>query len=114
MLKKKQIREMFRLACLKRDGYRCAICDFKSLPGQVKNKLDIHHITDRNDMPGGGYVSENGITLCQDCHLKAELFHISGGKCWHDGFHPDKLYKIIGSSYDKALETSYNMVEQCS
>lgn len=69
-------------------------------------ELDAHHITDRNKMPGGGYVKENGITLCPECHAKAERFHQTNGEEHEMGFHPNDLYAIIGSSYEKALEAS--------
>lgn len=65
-------------------------------------------------MPNGGYVKENGISLCknpihqdkQSCHLRAEKFHISGGKNWEPGLHPDDLYKLIGSSKELAIKAS--------
>lgn len=58
-------------------------------------------------MPNGGYVRENGITLCQaEHHMMAEQFHISGGKNWHQGMHPDDLYRMIGSSYEEAVRAS--------
>lgn len=70
-------------------------------------ELDAHHITDRNEMPKGGYVPENGITVCkEDCHFKVELFHINEGKEWSDGLHPNDLYKMIGSSYELAIRKS--------
>ena len=97
--KKKQIRENFRNAVFQRDGHTCAIagCD-------VKVSLDAHHITDRNAMPNGGYVKENGISLCSLHHLFAEEYH-SGGQAV-TGFHPEDLYKIIGSSYAAAVVAS--------
>lgn len=66
--------------------------------------LDAHHITDRNLMPNGGYVKENGISVCPSCHEKAEVFHSTGTSV--TGFSPDDLYKMIGSSYEKAVEAS--------
>lgn len=70
-------------------------------------ELDAHHITDRSEMPNGGYVKENGITLCKDdCHMKCEKFHISGGLEWNEGMHPDDLYKKINSSLELAIEKS--------
>lgn len=106
MKRKQIIRENFREAVFKRDGYKCKKCGRT----QSQVKLDAHHVTDRNELPNGGYVPENGITLCDDlsdgCHVKAEKFHISGGEEWEPGFHPDDLYKDIGSSYEKALKAS--------
>jgi len=101
MKKKQIIRNKFREAVFQRDGHRCKKCGTKDV------KLDAHHITDRNDMPGGGYVPENCITLCDpSCHMLAEKFHISGGQEWEEGMHPSDLYKMIGSSHEKALAAS--------
>jgi hypothetical protein len=49
-------------------------------------------------MTNGGYVKENGISVCDDCHLLAE-------NC-AEGFEPDILYEKIGSSYDEAMVSS--------
>lgn len=64
-------------------------------------------------MPNGGYVKENGISLCTipfglepSCHEKAEKFHITGGKEWTPGMHPDDLYRLIGSSETMATKAS--------
>lgn len=109
MAKQKQlVREAFREAVFKRDGNKCRIC---GKPASA-HKLDAHHITDRNLMPNGGYVASNGISLCDGeggCHMKAEQFHISGGKTWVEGLHPNDLYRIIGSSYDKAYRDSQRL-----
>jgi hypothetical protein len=71
--------------------------------------IDAHHITDRNKMPNGGYVKENGITVCEECHLKAEKFHQTGGLEWEEGFHPNDLYKLIDSSFNLALQKSLEL-----
>lgn len=105
MKRKQIIRDNFREAVYKRDGHKCKKCGKTS----KAVKLDAHHITDRNDLPNGGYVASNGVTLCDTadgCHMKAEKFHTTGGKEWETGFHPDDLYKDIGSSYVKALADS--------
>ena len=74
--------------------------------GAAEFPLDAHHITDRNLMPNGGYVKENGISLCPPCHIYAENYHIHDGKMWSEGYHPNDLYAKIGSSYEKAVEAS--------
>jgi hypothetical protein len=75
--------------------------------GEADDMLDAHHITDRNEMPNGGYVVENGISVCKkDCHFKVEKFHIFEGKDWEPGLHPTDLYKMIGSSKEKAILAS--------
>lgn len=87
-MNKKQIRKEFRRVCLERDKNKCRVC-------KAGGELDVHHITDRNEMPNGGYTLDNGISLCAACHLKAEAFHMSAGKSWEPGFHPDDLYRLI-------------------
>jgi hypothetical protein len=53
----------------------------------------------------GGYVEENGISLCDECHLKAES-HWSNCGTPEPGFSPEDLYNLIGSSYDRAWDAS--------
>ena len=88
---KKLIRKNFREACFKRDKFSCVMCPFTSAVLKDEVELDAHHITDRNLLPNGGYVKENGISLCEDCHLKAEIFHSTGTAYF--GFSPEDLYK---------------------
>jgi len=98
---KKEIRNNFRNVCLKRDKLACKTCDKKvSSIKEAEKIFDVHHITDRHIMPNGGYVLENGITLCHVCHLKAEQFHATGIPAV--GFSIDELYKIINSSLEEA------------
>jgi hypothetical protein len=92
----KQWRAKFRQEVFARDKNKCCMCD---LPA-----VDAHHITDRNELPNGGYVKENGISLCSDCHMKAEMYHSTGTP--HPGYSPADLYFKIGSSYDAALSAS--------
>lgn len=101
---KKLIRKAFRDACYKRDGFCCAMCGMKSSKNKAEEELDAHHITDRNLMPNGGYVKENGISLCKECHKNAEAFHSTGVA--HLGYAPDDLYRKINSSLEKAIDAS--------
>jgi predicted restriction endonuclease len=98
--KKKLIRQKFRKAVFTRDGYRCRNCGKEG----TEDTLDAHHITDRTLMPSGGYVAQNGISLCEPCHEQAEIFHSTGEAL--PGFSVEDLYKLIGSSYEKALRAS--------
>jgi 5-methylcytosine-specific restriction endonuclease McrA len=106
MNSKKQVRANFRSAVFTRDKHECCKCGWKPTTGD--EGLDAHHITDRNEIPNGGYVPENGISLCTDlgenCHLKAEQYHIKG--VTEPGYHPRELYELIGSSFEKAVEAS--------
>lgn len=98
MRQKQAVRAKFREVVFKRDGNKCRVCKAAS------GKLDAHHITDRSEMPNGGYVLENGISLCEPCHWKAEQFHATGEAL--PGFHPDDLYMMIGSTREKAEKSS--------
>lgn len=91
---KKRVRIAFRIAVFYRDGYRCLVC---GTPG-TDETLDPHHVTDRNQIPHGGYVAENGITLCKRCHEKAE----AGAQ----GFEKETLYRLIDSSLERAMVAS--------
>lgn len=105
MKRKQIIRDNFREAVFKRDGHKCKKCG----KPQTQVKLDAHHITNREAMPNGGYVADNGIALCDTadgCHMKAEQFYISEGKDYPEGFHPNDLYALVGSSYEKAVKAS--------
>ena len=106
-MKKKDIRKKFKQDVFKRDKYCCVMCGNKYSIETADEFLDSHHIKDRNEIINGGYVKENGISLCKEkCHLKAEQFHISNGENWESGFHPNDLYAKINSSYEKAVEES--------
>jgi 5-methylcytosine-specific restriction endonuclease McrA len=96
-MNKKQIRANFRQACFERDNYTCVMCGVKGI------KLDCHHIKDRHYFTNGGYVKENGITLCDvpnGCHWKAEHFHATGKS--YPGYSPEDLYTRIGSNEELA------------
>lgn len=98
----KRLRNDFRESVFKRDGFKCVFCD-------IKDNLDAHHIKDRNEMINGGYTPFNGISLCKEHHLKAEMFHMTNGEEWEPGFHPDDLFKKINSSYIKAVQESIKL-----
>lgn len=104
-MSKKSIRADFRNAVFERDKYQCVKCGKKP----DVDELDAHHITDRNEMPNGGYVKENGISLCKDCHWKAEQFHRTGKAA--EGFSPSDLYDAIGSSISLAMEQAKALSE---
>lgn len=101
--KKKQIRAAFRDAVFSRDNNRCRVC------GASDVELDAHHIVDRTEMPNGGYVKQNGISLCESCHIKAEVYHSSNHTKCEEGFHPRDLYELINSSHMRAYKASENL-----
>ncbi|WP_088254611.1 HNH endonuclease [Fimbriiglobus ruber] len=104
---KKELRESFRQAVFERDGYRCAMCGY-SPPAEawagLPLPLDAHHICDRSKIPFGGYVRENGISLCPDCHTLAEVYHACGKPA--PGYSSADLYTRIHSDYDTAVRHS--------
>lgn len=101
---KKKIRAEFRDACFKRDKYSCAVCGFKSSPENAQTELDAHHITNPKEIINSGTVKQNGISLCSDCHIKAEQFHATGES--YPGYSSEELYILIGSSKELAIEAS--------
>jgi hypothetical protein len=125
--RKKKMRKQFRDAVFKRDGYKCVVCGLKSSPDRVDQDLDAHHITPREEMPHGGYVEQNGVSLCdpsktggtlaKGCHYKAELV-LQGLSVTGDyqeertedeplfKYTPVQLYRAIGSSYEAAVKAS--------
>ena len=57
-------RDTFRESVFKRDGFRCVMCG-----AEVK---DAHHIIERRLFSNGGYYIDNGASLCEEHHIKAE------------------------------------------
>jgi len=113
MSTKKQVRANFRNAVFKRDRFTCQVCGKKWGPEDTDpalNRVNAHHITDRSGMPNGGYVVENGITVCDggadSCHMRCEQWHISGHTEVGEGLHPHQLYEKVGSSFAKAVAAS--------
>lgn len=105
---KKQIRKVFKEGVFKRDKFTCCVCGEK----KEEEELDAHHITDRNEMPNGGYVLSNGITVCKgSCHLMVERYHITKGEEHWGGLHPSDLYDLINSTREKAIEDSKKLEE---
>lgn len=99
-MSKKQVRQHFRDACLSRDKNKCVCC------GKA-DALEVHHITNRNEIENGGYIKENGVSLCPDCHYKAEMHYQTKGLEFPE-YSEDALYKKIGSSKDVAIRVAKN------
>lgn len=101
--KKKAIRKAFRDSVFQRASYRCECCGVHGQDSQGDfdeglPALDAHHITNRKAMPNGGYVKENGISVCPECHEAAEAED--------PGYEPSVLYEKIGSSHEAAISAS--------
>ncbi|TRZ48823.1 MAG: hypothetical protein D4S01_09695, partial [Dehalococcoidia bacterium] len=67
-------REQFREQVFARDSNKCVICGSPA--------VDPHHILDRSLWSDGGYYLENGASLCEECHLKAEKTLLSCKDLW--------------------------------
>lgn len=57
-------RDDFREGVFARDGHRCVACG--------EDAVDAHHIIERRLWPDGGYILDNGASLCSYCHMEAE------------------------------------------
>ncbi len=62
-------RDDFRNGVFKRDNYKCVVCG--------EPAVDAHHILDRKLFDDGGYYLNNGASLCEKDHIKAEKCEIS-------------------------------------
>lgn len=62
-------RDDFRENVFKRDKHQCVWCGEKA--------VDAHHIIERKLFSDGGYYLENGVSLCEKCHILAEKTIIS-------------------------------------
>lgn len=124
-LNKIKIRENFRFKVFQRDNWKCLFCSESIWKLKIENSLkvtkidnveligvhlDAHHIMDRNYFTNGGYVAENGITLCEKHHLMAEKYHMTNAQEWEEGMHPDDLYKKINSSFEQAIKADQNEI----
>jgi hypothetical protein len=57
-------RDDFRAGVFKRDNHKCVNC------GAIA--VDAHHVIERKLFENGGYFLENGVSLCEKCHILAE------------------------------------------
>lgn len=65
-------RDDFRNGVFKRDNHTCVACGAPA--------VDAHHILERRLFPDGGYYLENGASVCESCHLRAESTELSAQK----------------------------------
>jgi hypothetical protein len=72
-------RDEFRAACLRRDKYQCVVC-------HEKDNLAVHHVLERRLFSDGSYYIDNGVSLCEQHHLEAEMTTLS---C-------EELRKLVG------------------
>ena len=63
-------RDAFREAGLARDGGKCVFCKAQA--------TEVHHLIERRLFgASGGYFLDNGISVCNPCHIKCEKTLIS-------------------------------------
>ena len=67
----------WRLAVYQRDNYKCQYCG-------SKEKINAHHIYSYQHYPELRYRIDNGITLCEKCHIKT-----------HQKFGYDSQFRMI-------------------
>ncbi len=69
-------RDEFRESVFARDGHKCVFCG-KSAEQTPEGKLDAHHLIERRLWSDGGYYVDNGVTVCEEHHLRCEQTVIS-------------------------------------
>jgi len=89
-------RDEFREGVFARDGHKCVFCD--------QPAVDAHHIIERRLWDNGGYMLDNGASVCELHHLACEMTTISVEEvrtaCGiSKAILPDHLYE--DSIYDK-------------
>ena len=103
---RRDLRDAFREAVLLRDGGRCIV------PGCGHDATDVHHLMERRLFSDGGYLEDNGVSLCGQHHLDAERtvlaadeLRTAAGICdtvlpsgWDPGLLYDKWGNIISST----------------
>lgn len=100
-----------REKALKRDNNKCVIC-------QSINSVNVHYITDYNNLPCEGRVISNAISLCKECHKAAELYlwrkksPRGNPQLSNPIFSPEELYKAIDSSFTEAYVDCLKMKEK--
>lgn len=62
-------RDEFKNKVFKRDKHKCVNCFDKA--------VDAHHLIERKLFNDGGYYLDNGVSLCEKCHLLAEATILS-------------------------------------
>lgn len=85
----------WRKEVYKRDLYTCQCCGAKSKKG-LQVSLNAHHIMNWKDNPLLRYSVENGVTLCEKCHLE---FHRIYGK----RYNTKEQLQIFIDSYGKKI-----------
>jgi hypothetical protein len=101
-------RDEFREAVFKRDNFKCVFCD-------CTEELDAHHLVERRLFTDGGYYLDNGVTLCQVHHLKAESTELTCSEIREklnitkpvlpDDFYDDCQYDKWGNIYIGKMRT---------
>jgi 5-methylcytosine-specific restriction endonuclease McrA len=61
--------DIWREMVYQRDRFRCQSCGAKG------GELEAHHIYPKEKYPELDYKLWNGMTLCEDCHARAHLYH---------------------------------------
>lgn len=68
-------RDEFRELGFERDNHTCVWCKATNV------KLDFHHSVERREFKApqelGGYILSNGVSVCSECHLLAEMTVVS-------------------------------------
>jgi hypothetical protein len=69
-------RKEFRETVFERDDYTC------NVPWCDRDAVDAHHIIERELWPSGGYIPDNGASVCNDHHRMAERNEIPPQAFW--------------------------------
>lgn len=77
-------RQKFRQTCVDRDNSQCIVpwCN-ETVTSDPDGKGDVHHIIERKLWENGGYVEQNGVSICSKHHKDAEKKYIPPQAFWY-------------------------------
>jgi len=67
----------FKAAVFARDGHSCTVCLATGVSVGGDAILDAHRILDGRLWDDGGYYQDNGVVLCDNCRLQADMTVLS-------------------------------------
>lgn len=72
----------WRTSIFERDDFTCQKCGIKNYKGLGKTvRVEVHHKKSWSKFPRLRFDTNNGITLCKDCHKKTDNYGSKGIRC---------------------------------
>jgi len=101
-----QKRKKFRETCFDRDNNECIV------PWCTEEAVDAHHIAERELWKNGGYIPNNGVSVCEKHHRYAETNNIPPQSFWlwlslnNSNINPQKFEQWDDAEWDITIPDS--------